>query len=141
MTCIDPSDPLPDRGRERRSTSARGHRVSLGRFGEDLAVRYLREQGMEILDRNWRCEHGEVDVVARDGDCLVICEVKTRVPSRFGDPVEAVTGAKAMRLRRLAGAYLSAHACGAGRVRVDVIGILCPPGGPPVLRHVVGLGS
>ena len=52
--------------------------IVLGRYGEDLAVRYLRERGMEVLERNWRCEHGEVDVVARDGDCLVICEVKTR---------------------------------------------------------------
>jgi putative endonuclease len=96
---------------------------------------------MEVIDRNWRCEHGEVDVVARDGDCLVICEVKTRRPSGFGDPVEAVTFAKAMRLRRLAGAYLSAHPVGPTRVRVDVVGILCRRGSPPVLRHVVGVGS
>lgn len=113
----------------------------MGRYGEELAVRYLREQGMEVIERNWRCEHGEVDVVARDGDCLVICEVKTRRPSGFGDPVEAVTFAKAMRLRRLAGAYVSAHSVGLERVRIDVVGILCPPGSPPVVRHVVGVGS
>jgi putative endonuclease len=115
--------------------------ASLGRYGEELAVRYLRDRGLEVLERNWRCEHGEVDVVARDGQCLVICEVKTRAPSGFGDPVEAVTAAKARRLRRLAGAYLSAHPGGPGAVRVDVIGILCSPGRPPVLRHIVGLGS
>jgi putative endonuclease len=124
--------------------------AALGRYGEALAVRYLREQGMEVLDRNWRCEHGEVDVVARDGDCLVICEVKTRRSSGFGEPVEAVTFAKAVRLRRLAAAYL-AHASaeatargGAARaaeVRVDVVGILCRPGRPAVVRHVVGVGS
>ena len=67
-------------------------------------MRYLRDLGMEVLDRNWRCEHGEVDVVARDGDCVVFCEVKTRRSSGFGEPVEAVTFAKAMRLRRLAAA-------------------------------------
>ena len=117
------------------------HPESLGRYGEELAVRYLRDQGMEVIERNWRCEHGEVDVVARDGDCLVICEVKTRRPSGFGDPVEAVTFAKAMRLRRLAGAYLSAHPVGLVRVRVDVVGILCRRDSPPVLRHVVGVGS
>ena len=93
-------------------------------------MRYLREQGMEVLDRNWRCEHGEVDVVARDGDCLVICEVKTRRSAGFGEPVEAVTFAKAMRLRRLAAAYLAGHGRGhrAAQVRVDVVGILCRPG-------------
>ena len=117
--------------------------AALGRYGEALAVRYLREQGMQVLDRNWRCEHGEVDIVARDGDCLVICEVKTRRSSGFGEPVEAVTFAKAMRLRRLAGAYLAGPGDGArvAQVRVDVVGILCRPGRPAVLRHVVGVGS
>ena len=115
--------------------------ASLGRYGEDLAVRYLREQGMEVVARNWRCELGEVDVVARDGDCLVICEVKTRRPSGFGHPVEAVTFVKVMRLRRLAAAYLSAHPSRHGQVRVDVVGILCRPGEPPVVRHVIGVGS
>ena len=106
-------------------------------------MRYLREQGMEVLDRNWRSVHGEVDVVARDGDCIVICEVKTRRSSGFGEPVEAVTFAKAMRLRRLAAAYLAGHGAGApvSQVRVDVVGILCRPGRPAVLRHVVGVGS
>ena len=106
-------------------------------------MRYLREQGMQVLDRNWRCEHGEVDIVARDGDCLVICEVKTRRSSGFGEPVEAVTFAKAMRLRRLAGAYLAGLGDRArvAQVRVDVVGILCRPGRPAVLRHVVGVGS
>ncbi len=113
----------------------------LGRYGEDLAVRYLRESGMEVLERNWRCEHGEVDVVARDGDCLVICEVKTRRSSGFGDPVEAVTFAKAMRLRRLAGAYLHRHDAETAQVRIDVVGVLCRPGAAPVVRHVVGVGS
>ncbi len=118
-----------------------GERGRLGRYGEDLAVRYLRDVGMEVLDRNWRCEHGEVDVVARDGDCVVICEVKTRRSSGFGDPVEAVTFAKAMRLRRLAAAYLAAHEVRARDVRIDVVGVLCRPGEPVVVRHVVGVGS
>ena len=141
MTSTDLPDPRAPGRPHPAPTRHAGHRVSLGVFGERLAVRYLREQGMEVIERNWRCEHGEVDVVALDGDCLVICEVKTRVPSAFGDPVEAVTAAKAMRLRRLAGAYLAAHPRRPGTVRVDVIGILGPPGAPPVLRHVVGLGT
>ena len=106
-------------------------------------MRYLREQGMEVLDRNWRCEHGEVDLLARDGDCLVICDVKTRRSNGFGEPVEAVTFAKAMRLRRLAAAYLADNGgrSRVAQVRVDVVGILCRPGRPAVLRHVVGVGS
>ena len=120
-----------------------GAAAALGRYGEALAVRYLRELGMEVLDRNWRCEHGEVDVVARDGDCIVICEVKTRRAAGFGEPVEAVTFAKAMRLRRLAAAYVKGPGAGghAAQVRVDVVGILCRPGRPAVVRHVVGVGS
>jgi putative endonuclease len=135
------TDSPPHAGRPSLQKRPPGPRESLGRYGEELAVRYLREQGMEVLERNWRCAHGEVDVVARDGDCLVICEVKTRRPSGFGDPVEAVTFAKAMRLRRLAGAYVSAHPAGFTRLRIDVVGILCRPGSPPVVRHVVGVGS
>ena len=118
-----------------------GERGRLGRYGEDLAVRYLRDLGLQVLDRNWRCEHGEVDVVALDGDCVVFCEVKTRRPSRFGEPVEAVTFAKAARLRRLAAAYLASHCVRASGVRIDVVGVLCRAGEPAVLRHVVGVGS
>ena len=70
---------------------------TLGRYGEDLAARYLGERGMQVLDRNWRCEHGEIDLVALDGDCLVVCEVKTRRSTAFGEPVEAVTWRKAAR--------------------------------------------
>lgn len=125
-----PGDPAPEPARLR-----------LGRYGEDLAARYLRERGLEVLDRNWRCEHGEIDIVATDGPCLVVCEVKTRRGVGFGEPVEAVTVAKALRLRRLAAAYV--HACGLhpGALRVDVVGVLCRPGRPAEIRHVVGVGS
>ena len=111
MTGTESSIPA---GREQTPVRPSRDTASLGRYGEELAVRYLREQGMEAIERNWRCAHGEVDVVARDGDSLVICEVKTRRPSGFGAPVEAVTFAKVMRLRRLAGAYVSAHPSASG---------------------------
>ena len=143
MTSNDPPSRTPSATPRPAVSRPPGRAAALGRYGEALAVRYLREQGMEVLDRNWRCEHGEVDVVALDGNCLVICEVKTRRSSGFGQPVEAVTVAKARRLRRLAAAYLAGHGEGArvAQVRVDVVGILCPPGRPAVLRHVVGVGS
>jgi putative endonuclease len=113
---------------------------TLGRYGEDLAARYLSDRGMEVLDRNWRCGHGEIDLVALDGDCLVVCEVKTRRSTVFGEPVEAVTWRKAARLRRLASAWLADHDLRPAGVRIDVVGILRPDAGPAALRHVRGLG-
>lgn len=117
-----------------------GH-VALGKYGEDLATRYLRERGLQIIDRNWRCPEGEIDLVALDGDCLVVCEVKTRRGTGVGDPLEAVTWAKSRRLRRLAAAYLRSRPGVVPQVRIDVIGILAEPGRRPVLRHVVAVGS
>jgi putative endonuclease len=93
-----------------------------------------------VLDRNWRCEHGEIDLVALDGDCLVVCEVKTRRSTAFGEPVEAVTWRKAARLRRLASAWLADHDLRPVAVRIDVVGILRPEAGPASLRHVRGVG-
>lgn len=116
-------------------------RRALGDYGERLASRYLTDQGLSILDRNWRCAHGEIDLVARDGECLVFCEVKTRRSVRFGDPVEAITAAKAARLRRLAAAWLRAHEVRPQRIRIDVVGIVRPAGGPAILRHLVGVGA
>ena len=116
-------------------------RRMLGDYGERLAARFLEDHGMQVIDRNWRCAHGELDLVARDGDCLVFCEVKTRRSVRFGDPLEAVTGDKAVRLRRLAAAWLRAHDVHGARVRIDVVAILRPSSGPALLRHVVGVGG
>ena len=116
-------------------------RRTLGEYGERLAERYLRDQGFAVVDRNWRCARGEIDLVVRDGDCLVFCEVKTRRTERFGAPVEAVTRTKAARLRRLASAWLQLHDEHPARVRIDVIGILRPVGGPARVRHLEGVGA
>ncbi|WP_404383806.1 YraN family protein [Knoellia locipacati] len=117
-----------------------GH-MALGRYGEELATRYLRDCGMEVIERNWRCADGEIDIVALDGDCLVVCEVKTRAGNGAGDPLEAVTWEKASRLRRLAAAYLRARPGSVAQTRIDVVGILARRGHPPVVRHVVAVGS
>ena len=87
-------------------TVKRGVRNAVGAWGEDLAARHLVEQGMVILDRNWRCDLGELDLVARHEGTLVVCEVKTRRGEGFGSPAEAVTWRKAARLRRLAARWL-----------------------------------
>ncbi|MGL5818372.1 MAG: YraN family protein [Phycicoccus sp.] len=120
---------------------SRPGRGALGRYGEQLAGRYLQDIGLHVLDRNWRCEHGEIDIVAVDAACLVVCEVKARSSTCFGSPVEAVTIAKALRLRRLAAAWLATHDVHRDQVRIDIVGVLCRPGRPPVVRHVVGVGS
>jgi putative endonuclease len=111
---------------------------ALGRHGEDVAARHLTSVGMVVLDRNWRCDAGELDIVARDGDTLVVCEVKTRSGTAYGSPLEAVTDDKAARLRRLAARWLSEHRVRPAGVRIDLVGVLRPGRGPAVVHHVRG---
>jgi putative endonuclease len=82
-------------------------RTAFGRYGEDVAVRCLLEAGLTVLERNWRCREGELDIVALEGDTLAVCEVKTRREYGFQQPTQAVDGAKADRLRRLAERWLA----------------------------------
>ncbi len=115
---------------------------AVGAYGERLAARYLVESGMQILDRNWRCSQGEIDIVALDDACLVIVEVKTRRSLAFGSPVEAVSAVKAIRLRRLAGCWLTGHRSmvdAVADVRIDVIGVLRPARGPAEIEHLVAV--
>jgi putative endonuclease len=117
---------------------------AVGAYGERLAARYLEESGMQILDRNWRCDQGEIDIVAMDDRCLVIVEVKTRRSLAFGSPVEAVTSVKAARLRRLAGCWLADHRSVVEMVvdvRIDVIGVLRPDRGPAQIEHLVAVAA
>jgi len=120
------------------TTTAR-QRSTLGAYGEALAARHLTEQGMVLLDRNWRCEVGEIDLVLRDGRILVVCEVKTRSSLAFGAPLEAVTEQKAARLRRLAARWLADHEIRPDEVRIDLVGVLVPPSGPVEVDHVRGV--
>ncbi|MFI1564587.1 YraN family protein [Streptomyces sp. NPDC020490] len=116
-------------------------RGALGRYGEELAARRLAEAGMTVVERNWRCGRtGEIDIVARDGDVLVICEVKTRRAGSFEHPMAAVTAAKSDRLRGLAGRWAQEHG-GAppGGVRIDLIGVLLPDRGAAVVEHARGV--
>jgi putative endonuclease len=103
----------------------RNQHGSLGRRGEAAAVDYLRRLGWTIIDRNWRCQDGELDIVAYDGSRHVVCEVKTRTSTKYGDPIEAITATKAARLRRLAGRWADQHGVSAAGIRIDVLGLLC----------------
>jgi putative endonuclease len=116
-----------------------GDRQDLGRRGEDAAAAYLQRRGVEVVQRNWRCRHGEIDIVAREGETLVICEVKTRRGVWFGTPLDAITYRKAGRLRRLVGAYLAEAGGHAGPVRIDAIGILWESDGLLRVEHLRGV--
>ena len=111
-------------------------RAELGAHGERIAAAYLARAGLRVLDRNWRCRDGELDIVAREGAALVFCEVKTRRGVGFGHPVEAVTPVKQRRLRLLAQRWLAAHDEHAPDLRFDVVGVLVRPGRPPLVRHL-----
>jgi putative endonuclease len=112
---------------------------AIGQYGEDLAVRHLTEAGLAILDRNWRCKAGEIDILAREGDVLVVCEVKTRSGPGFGSPLEAVTALKARRLRRLAALWLSERQLSIPEVRFDVVAVIRRPSCVPTVEHIRGI--
>jgi putative endonuclease len=106
----------------------------LGDAGEDAVAAWYRGAGYRVLDRNWRCRDGELDlVVARPGE-LVFCEVKTRRTTTFGAPQEAVTATKQRRLRVLASRWLATHPEVRARdLRFDVASVLAARGHDPVI--------
>jgi putative endonuclease len=98
-------------------------RVARGRWGEDLAATHYRRHGFEVIGRNWRCEHGEMDLVVQRGDLIVFCEVKTRRTQAYGSGFWAVNRTKQLRLRRIGSAWLRAHPHRSVQVRFDVAAI------------------
>lgn len=111
-----------------------GVNAIIGRYGEDVAAEFLQGLGYVVLDRNWRCDAGEIDIVALDGATIVVCEVKTRSGMGFGSGLEAVTPEKAARLRRLAVRWQ--HSSGRpGPVRIDVVAVH-RKSGEPGIEHV-----
>jgi putative endonuclease len=133
----------------------------VGRYGERVALRHVVSRGWQVLDTNWRGKDGELDIVALDGDVLVVIEVKTRSGHGFGHPAEAVTPRKLARIKRLTGQWLTAFrerlatarfqeeaAPGSavpvlpdvrtrfGAVRIDVVAVTLQPQGPAVVEHL-----
>lgn len=100
------------------------HNAAVGRGGEEMAAAHYRARGYAVLERNWRCAAGEIDLVCARGQTLVICEVKARWRTQTGHPLEAVTHAKQMRLRRLAAAYLVGQTAYWEEIRFDVVSVL-----------------
>ncbi|NHI16826.1 YraN family protein [Microbacterium excoecariae] len=117
------------------------HNTTLGRAGEERAAAYLAEAGARVVDRNWRCPAGEIDIVALERGRLAIVEVKTRTSRRYGHPFEAIDDDKLARLWRLALAWARAHPDVArGRqLRVDAIAVTGPDAATATVEHLRGL--
>ena len=95
-------------------------------WGEDLVAEWYRKHGYDIVERNWRCRQGEIDIIASRDSVLVICEVKTRATADFGSPALAVDANKQQRLRRLAAHWLSENPTTRVSVRFDVAAVIGP---------------
>ena len=108
-----------------------------GRAGEDMACAHLQGRGMRVLQRNFRCRGGEIDVIARDGEVVVFVEVKERTGSSHGAAIEAVTPLKRHRVLRAARHYAAKHGLSESPLRFDVVAIDWGPDGPH-LRHELG---
>ena len=114
-------------------------RQALGGYGERVAATHLTDQGLVVLDRNWRCPEGELDLVLRDGTVLVACEVKTRRGDGCGTPHQAVDPVRLERLHRLVWRWAEEHGVHPGEARVDLVAVLRPRRGASIVEHVEGL--
>ncbi|MGV0716593.1 YraN family protein [Mycolicibacterium sp. XJ662] len=116
--------------------------AQIGALGEQLAVDHLTSLGLRVVARNWRCRHGELDVIASDDAAriAVFVEVKTRTSDRFGGVEEAVTPQKVRRLRRLACLWLAAQDIGWAQIRIDVVGVRIGRRRTPEITHLQGVG-
>jgi len=112
---------------------------SLGRFGEDQAAEWLEDHGFRVLERNWRCARGEVDIIAWQSCTLVFIEVKTRAGNSTGHPFEAITASKVSRLRRLVPAWFEDHPDVSARaIRIDAVAVHVD-GDRVGVEHVAGV--
>ncbi|HET8684649.1 MAG TPA: YraN family protein [Micromonosporaceae bacterium] len=111
-------------------------RQLVGAWGEQRAADHLLAAGMVLLDRNWRCRAGEIDIIARDGDVLVFVEVKTRRGDAFGTPVDAVHSRKTARLRQLAAQWLAESGLRPMQVRFDVVSVVRRQAGGVRIEHL-----
>lgn len=106
-----------------------GTRTIVGKRGEDIAARCLEEAGCRIIERNYRCFLGEIDIIAKDGECLVFVEVKSRRGAGSGDPREAVGPGKQEKISRVAQFYLKEKRLKDVRARFDVVAVSIVSGG------------
>lgn len=108
----------------------------LGKFGEDLACKLVRDKGFEIIERNYCYKKGEIDIIAKDKEYLVFIEVKTRRNLEYGDPEYGVTKNKMKQIQKIAAAYLYEKEINDVDIRFDVIAILAEGNNNPVINHI-----
>lgn len=111
-------------------------RQSLGQHGEQLAQAHLRQQGYTILSTNWRCAHGELDIVAQQSDTVVFVEVRTRSAEATDAAFESINPRKQEKLAALAHLFLEAHDLETASWRIDVIAVAVPRSGKPHIEQV-----
>lgn len=114
----------------------RNQKQILGGEGERIAERYLKQKGYRVVERNYRCPMGEMDLIALDRRVIVFVEVKTRSDHRFGAPLEAVHPRKQHKMVKTAQCFLAEHRLHNRDARFDVVGISLA-GQEPVVEHVV----
>jgi putative endonuclease len=124
-----------------KNMSKRAARQGLGRTGERLAAEALIRRGYCIVEQNFRCSYGEIDLIAEDGHDLIFVEVKTRRGNTYGLPEEAVTIRKQHKIIQVASYYLDLHACSERSWRIDIVAVQLSEGGRPeeirIYQHAV----
>lgn len=125
----------------RRSSTVVGvaRKDDLGRRGEECAAVYLTDAGYRLLERNWRCQQGEIDLIAEHDGLIVFVEVKSRSSVAFGHPFEAITIEKVARLRRLAATWCDESQTSPRRIRIDAIAVIAPFAPVPEIEHLTGI--
>lgn len=107
-------------------------KIRTGKQGEDIAIRHLQKLGYQILERNYRCPLGEIDIVAREGKAIIFVEVKSRKTEAFGEPEQAVGKAKQKKMSLLSLYYLEQNRCSSRDARFDVVAVKMLPSGTEI---------
>lgn len=123
---------------EELKTGKRLSNKELGRVGENVGARFLTSRGYTILQRNWRCEAGEVDIIVQDENYLVFVEVKTRRSNELGFPAEAVTPERRLRYEKIASHYLRSFDLDSMPIRFDILAVEVSQNNRAYIRHYLG---
>lgn len=105
-----------------------GQKQVIGKYGEQIAAKYLQDRGYQIIEQNWRCDLGEIDLIAKNKSTIVFVEVKTRNGVGYGHPFEAITKTKVHRMRQLAAAWCAQHEKSGFQIRLDAVAVLIRDG-------------
>ncbi len=113
-----------------------GRRQLLGKSGEETAAKYLKRCGLKLIQKNYSCKHGEIDLIVKDGECLVFVEVKTRSQQAFGSPASSVNFRKQLQICKTAHHYMVEHGIDDVDARFDVVSVLVIKGQKTYVEHI-----